>query len=253
MPDTAWPISRHPPGSSQGSKASPVSMSPESFDTSSVVRLRSPSCSTPAALKRDFSATLTTTALDRSSSRWFAASTCTATAEGHQATTPGSSISCTAPHPVIWSLHPASFNVRVHTFGRPIKVKGPGRDFGHKFRGRISRGWLSEGRRSLPVASVSAGRWSTGTIRPVFGCAGSAPAAAGVLVVGVFGCSLRGGREPMTCRSAGVWGSWACRATCPSRALIYARPGVTLAPTSAGPAGLALSGLAACQSETIRL
>jgi hypothetical protein len=43
MPDTAWPIDRHPPGSSRGSKASPVSMSPLSFDTSSVVRSRSPS------------------------------------------------------------------------------------------------------------------------------------------------------------------------------------------------------------------
>ena len=34
---------------------------------------------------RDFPVTLTTTALDRSSSRWFAASACTAAAEGHQA------------------------------------------------------------------------------------------------------------------------------------------------------------------------
>ena len=37
------------------------------------------------AQRRDFPATLTTTALDRSSSRWFAASACTAAAEGHQA------------------------------------------------------------------------------------------------------------------------------------------------------------------------
>jgi hypothetical protein len=35
--------------------------------------------------RRDFPPTLTTTALDRSSSRWFAASACTAAAEGHQA------------------------------------------------------------------------------------------------------------------------------------------------------------------------
>jgi hypothetical protein len=90
-------------------------------------------------------------------------------------------------------------------------------------------------------------------IPPVFGCAGSMPAAAGVFLVGVFGCRLPGGREPMTCRSAGVWGLWACRATCPSRALIYARPGATLAPTSAGAGSLAFSGRAACQSETIRL
>ena len=51
MPDTAWPISRHPPGSSQAVSSSPVSMSSKAdFDTSSVDRLRSPSWSTPAAL-----------------------------------------------------------------------------------------------------------------------------------------------------------------------------------------------------------
>jgi hypothetical protein len=38
------------------------------------------------AQRRDFPATLTTTALDRSSSRWFAASAYTAAAEGHQDT-----------------------------------------------------------------------------------------------------------------------------------------------------------------------
>ena len=37
------------------------------------------------AQRRDFPVTLTTTALNRSSSRWFAASACTAAAEGHQA------------------------------------------------------------------------------------------------------------------------------------------------------------------------
>jgi hypothetical protein len=47
--------------------------------------------------------TLTTTALDRSSSGWFAASACTATAEGHQTTRSGSSISRTAPHPAAWT------------------------------------------------------------------------------------------------------------------------------------------------------
>jgi hypothetical protein len=64
------------------------------------------------ALRRDFSATLTTTALDRSSSRWFGASACTAAPEGQ------TSISCTAPRPESGLLHPASFNVRVHTFAR---------------------------------------------------------------------------------------------------------------------------------------
>lgn len=50
-----------------------------------------------------FPTTLTTTALDRSSSGWFAAPACTATAEGHQTTRSGSSISRTAPHPAAWS------------------------------------------------------------------------------------------------------------------------------------------------------
>ena len=53
--------------------------------------------------RRDFSTTLTTTAFDRSSSGWFAAPACTATAEGHQTTRSGSSISRTAPHPAAWS------------------------------------------------------------------------------------------------------------------------------------------------------
>ena len=50
MPDTAWPTSRPPPGSSRGSGSAPVSMSSSRFDTSSVVHSRSPSWSTPDAL-----------------------------------------------------------------------------------------------------------------------------------------------------------------------------------------------------------
>jgi hypothetical protein len=50
-----------------------------------------------------FPTTLTTTALDRSSSGWFAAIPCRTTAEDHQTYRPSSSISCTAPHLVIWS------------------------------------------------------------------------------------------------------------------------------------------------------
>jgi hypothetical protein len=73
------------------------------------------------------------------------------------------------------------------------------------------------------------------------------------LVVGLFGCRLRGGRESMTCQSADVKGLVVCRATLPFEGQCYARPGVTLAPSSAGLAGLLLSGLAACQSETIRV
>jgi hypothetical protein len=85
-PDAIWAVNRLPPDSSRDSKAFPVSTSPFSFDTSSVVRFRSPSWLTPAALiGATFPVTLTTTALYRSSSRWFAASACTATAEGHRA------------------------------------------------------------------------------------------------------------------------------------------------------------------------
>jgi hypothetical protein len=86
MPDTAWPVGRLPPGSSQAVRSSLVSMSSvDLFDTSSVVCLRSPSWPTPAALfGATFPATLTTTALDRSSSGRFAASPCRAAAEDHR-------------------------------------------------------------------------------------------------------------------------------------------------------------------------
>jgi hypothetical protein len=86
MPDTTWPISRHPPGSIPGWAGRPVSMSSIAvFDTSSVVRSRSPSWPTPDALTARLTPrTLTTTALDRSSSGWLAASPCRATAEDHR-------------------------------------------------------------------------------------------------------------------------------------------------------------------------
>jgi hypothetical protein len=76
MPDTAWPISSHPPGSIPGWAGRPVSMSSiADFDTSSVDRFRSPSWPTPDTLTARLTPrTLTTTALDRSSSGWFAAS-----------------------------------------------------------------------------------------------------------------------------------------------------------------------------------
>jgi hypothetical protein len=54
------------------------------------------------------------------------------------------------------------------------------------------------------------------------------------------------GRELMTCRSAGVWGSRACRATLPFEGLDYARPAVT---RSRPP----FFGAAACQSAIERL
>jgi hypothetical protein len=65
------------------------------------------------AQRRDFPATLTTTALNRSSSRWFAASACTAAAEGHQANNARllHLLHSTASSD-LGLLHPASFNVR---------------------------------------------------------------------------------------------------------------------------------------------
>src|ERR1019366_5234001 len=77
-PDAIWAVNRLPPDSSRDSKAFPVSTSSSSFDTSSVVRSRSPSWLIPAALYgATFPVTLTTTTLYRSSSRSSEASACT--------------------------------------------------------------------------------------------------------------------------------------------------------------------------------
>ena len=90
MPNAVWPVGRHPPDSSRDRKEPPVSTSSVSFR-----HFISGSLSfaflthTWRAHGTPFPTTLTTTALDRSSSGWFAASTCTATAEGHPATTAG--------------------------------------------------------------------------------------------------------------------------------------------------------------------
>jgi hypothetical protein len=65
-----------------------------------------------------FPTTLTTTALDRGSTGWFAAPACSATAEGHQTTRSGSSISLIAPIQRLGLLYPASFNVPVRTSPR---------------------------------------------------------------------------------------------------------------------------------------
>jgi hypothetical protein len=74
------------------------------FDTSSAVYSRSPSWLAPGALTaRLFPRRSPPRSLDRSSSGRFAASACTTTAEATQPYRPGSSISCTAPHPAAWS------------------------------------------------------------------------------------------------------------------------------------------------------
>ena len=62
------------------------------LDTSSAVRLRSPSRSPPDAITCAFSSSLTTTVFSQRSMRWFDASPRRATPKGHQ-----SFIFCTAP------------------------------------------------------------------------------------------------------------------------------------------------------------
>ena len=54
MPDTTWPTSGHPPGSSRDYLKAPVSMSATHFDTSSAVRSRSPSRSPPDTSRAPF-------------------------------------------------------------------------------------------------------------------------------------------------------------------------------------------------------
>jgi hypothetical protein len=138
MPDTAWPISRHPPGSIPGWAGHPVSMpSIAVFDTSSVDRSRSPSWPTPDALTARLTPrTLTTTALDRSSSGWFAASPCRATAEDHRTQRPSPPISDAAPHQSLDLLHrppncvrgtpcPAAFSQKAPVPGHPTVRPGP--------------------------------------------------------------------------------------------------------------------------------
>jgi hypothetical protein len=121
----------------------------------------------------------------------------------------------------------------------------------------IGRGSLVEGLRSASVRPVGRRRPRSGVIWAGFARAWSP---SGGRRRG-RGARLSCGREPRTSQRAGVWSSRACRATLPFEGLIYARSAVTLAPTSlgaagvvfSGAAGLVLAGLAACQSETIRV
>ncbi len=90
MPDAVWPVGRHPPDSSRDRKEPPVSTSTVSFrHFISGLLAFAFLTHTWRAHGTPFPTTLTTTALDRSSSGWFAASACTTTAEGHPATTAG--------------------------------------------------------------------------------------------------------------------------------------------------------------------
>ncbi len=116
-PDTAWPISGHPPGSSRRLLASPVLMSSSCFDASSAVRSRSPSRSPPDASKCAFSSSLTTTVTNQRSMRRFDASPRRATPKGQQ-----SFITCTAPHQEISYGDPSLRSWR--TQDQPAEARG---------------------------------------------------------------------------------------------------------------------------------
>ena len=92
MPDTTWPIGGHPPGSSRDRIDTPVPMSSLTFDTSTAIRLRSPSRSPPDTLTGAFSSSFTTTVFSQRSTRWFGTSRRRAVPKGH------TFISHTAPH-----------------------------------------------------------------------------------------------------------------------------------------------------------
>jgi hypothetical protein len=97
-----WPVSRRPPDSSQGNDSTPVLNVIDTLSTLhrwfAFARLHDPHLTRS---RRAFSATLSTPALDRRTSRWFAITPCRATAKGHQTNRPGSFISRAAPHPSV--------------------------------------------------------------------------------------------------------------------------------------------------------
>jgi hypothetical protein len=89
MPDTTWPVSGHPPGSSRSSEDSP------GFDvvsTFSTPQQRSPSWSPPDTSTGAFSTSLTTTVFSQRSMWWFEASPRRAAPKGQ------TFISHAAPH-----------------------------------------------------------------------------------------------------------------------------------------------------------
>ena len=95
------------------------------------------------------------------------------------------------------------------------------------------------------MASVSAPSWAIDVIPLFFGRARSTPAADGVLACGWLGGRLVWARVDDESKRR-CQGLVVCRATLPLEGFCDARPGVTLAPAF-------FFGVAACQSETIRL
>jgi hypothetical protein len=133
MPDTAWPVGRLPPGSSRGRFTPPVSMSSKGcfrhvISGSLALAFLAHTCRAHGAA---FPQTLTTTALDRSSLRWFAASPCRAAAEDRQPDRAGPSISDAAPHQSVRSSTSSllvAFRVHTEPFSLAVGLGpiGPG-------------------------------------------------------------------------------------------------------------------------------
>jgi hypothetical protein len=158
MPDTTWPISRHPPGSIPGWAGRPVSMSSIAvFDTSSVVRSRSPSWPTPDALTARLTPrTLTTTALDRSSSGWLAASPCRATAEDHRPQGRPLHLRCNTA-----SVSPTFYTDLLSAFvAHPAQPRSPRRPLSRSRDRTAGPGQTSQERVSRPETRVSVGAGS---------------------------------------------------------------------------------------------
>ncbi|MCI0560875.1 MAG: hypothetical protein MN733_20515, partial [Nitrososphaera sp.] len=82
MPDTAWAVNRLPPDSSRVNDYLSVSMSLIRFRHFISGSFAFTFLTSPDAIVRAFSATLTTLAFDQRSLRWFETSTCMAVSEG---------------------------------------------------------------------------------------------------------------------------------------------------------------------------
>ena len=111
-----------------------------------------------------FPTTLTTTALDRSSSGWFTAPACTATAEGHQP--PGPAPPSLVQHRIqrLDLLHPASFNVRVRTFSRKARVGNPADAAVPAAAGAYARSRAAAATARWGLSSGPAARWASMTV-----------------------------------------------------------------------------------------
>ena len=125
MPDTTWPVSGHPPGSSRAFLLRPgFDATYLSYDTSTAIphgdcapSFRSP----PDASRAPFSTSLTTTVFSQRSMWWFEASHRRATPKGQ------TFISCTAPHqesPYLQTELPSTFVAHVGSHAQ-LLISGP--------------------------------------------------------------------------------------------------------------------------------